>query len=158
MEEQNKRVIFSLDREGIGKAMEEANKLGISSDEVQQTLKKFPENVSEPRIINREEVPMENVKPASTIEIVHSILDQAKHEVGDRADTYDQEEGEESMPRIVAMFNVLYGCNMSVEQGWMFMTLLKQVRSSQGSKKMDNYVDLAAYAAFAGKAASDEKG
>jgi len=112
--------------------------------------------VSEPRTINREELSMsEQLRDKTTIEIVHDILDQAKYEVGDRAESYDQAQGEESMPRVVAMFNVLYDCNMSVEQGWMFMTLLKQVRASQGKKKRDNYVDLAAYAAFAGKAAED---
>lgn len=96
-------------------------------------------------------------QPPTTIEIVHGILDQAAREVGDRADSYDQPQGEESMPKVVALFNVLYDCNMSVEQGWMFMTLLKQVRATAGNYKRDNYVDLAAYAAFAGKAAADER-
>jgi len=112
--------------------------------------------VSRPRTLERDEI-MKKV-PETTIEKVHAILDQAAAEVGDRADTYDQPEGEESMPRIVSMFNTLYGVELTVEQGWMFMTILKQVRSAQGKMKLDNYVDLAAYAAFAGKAAEDERG
>lgn len=92
----------------------------------------------------------------STIEVVHGILNQAIDEVGDRATLYDKPQGEESMPTVVKMFNTLYNTELTVEQGWMFMTILKQVRSSNGRFKMDNYVDLAAYSAFAGKAAQDE--
>jgi hypothetical protein len=94
---------------------------------------------------------------STTIEFVHSVLDQAKNEVGDRATTYDAPQGEESMPRIVALFNELYGQYLTVEQGWMFMVLLKIVRSTQGPYKRDTYVDMAAYAAFAAKAAAEER-
>ena len=93
----------------------------------------------------------------NTIEYVHSILNQAKHEIGDRSTTYDAPQGEESMPRIVTLFNRLYGTSLTVEQGWTFMVLLKIVRSTQGPFKQDTYVDMAAYAAFAAKAAKDER-
>lgn len=94
-------------------------------------------------------------KTPTTIEAVHAILQQAMDEVGDRATLYDKPQGEESMPTVVKMFNTLYQTGLTVEQGWMFMTILKQVRSSNGDFKLDNYVDLAAYSAFAGKAAQD---
>lgn len=93
----------------------------------------------------------------TTIEQVTAILDQAATEVGGRATLYDQPDGEESMPKVIRLFNDLYGTNLNPEQGWMFMVLLKSVRSSNGEFKLDNYVDLAAYAAFAGKAARDER-
>lgn len=92
----------------------------------------------------------------STIEQVTKILEQAVTEIGGRATLYDQPDGEESMPKVIRMFNALYQTNLTVEQGWMLMVLLKAVRSANGDFKLDNYVDLAAYAAFAGKAASDE--
>ena len=95
-------------------------------------------------------------KPTA-IEVVTNILNQAATEVGGRAHTYDKPDGEESMPKVVALFNLLYGKDLTVEQGWMMMVLLKAVRSCQGGLKVDNYVDLAAYAAFAGKAAMDER-
>lgn len=93
----------------------------------------------------------------TTISQVTEILDTAVREIGGRATLYDQPDGEESMPKVVALFNRLYDENLTVEQGWMFMVLLKSVRSSNGNFKMDNYVDLAAYAAFAGKAARDAR-
>ena len=91
----------------------------------------------------------------STISIVTSILEQAITEVGGRAITYDAPDGEESMPTVVAMFNTLYGLELTAEQGWQFMSLVKMVRSSQGEYKRDNYVDQSAYSAFAGKAGAD---
>lgn len=71
----------------------------------------------------------------------------------DRAATYDQEQGERSIERTVNMFNELTGQNMSAEEGWLFMALLKIVRSQQGPFKADNYEDMAAYAALAGEQA-----
>lgn len=91
----------------------------------------------------------------TTIQIVHEVLEQAIAEVGDRATTYDAPQGEESMPKVVSLFNNLYGTELTVEQGWMFMVVLKAVRTAQGNFKRDNYVDMAAYAAFAAKAAMD---
>jgi hypothetical protein len=100
---------------------------------------------------------MTKKKEETTIDVVRSVLEQAVHEVCDRATTYDSQQGEESMPKVVGLFNQLYGQSMTVEQGWMFMVLLKAVRTSQGNFRRDNYVDLSAYAAFAAKAAMDER-
>ncbi|RLA60168.1 MAG: hypothetical protein DRQ89_13180 [Epsilonproteobacteria bacterium] len=90
------------------------------------------------------------------MEQVTAILEQAITEIGGRAALYDQPDGEESMPKVIRMFNTLYGRDLTVEEGWMMMVLLKAVRSANGDYKRDNYVDLAAYAAFAGKAARDD--
>jgi hypothetical protein len=54
------------------------------------------------------------------------------------------------------MFNLLTGCSLSHEDGWVFMGILKMVRSRQGQFKADNYEDGAAYFALAGEAASRE--
>jgi hypothetical protein len=47
---------------------------------------------------------------------------------------------------------------MTEEQGWLFMALLKMVRSQQGELRMDSYEDGAAYFALAGEAAKASRG
>jgi hypothetical protein len=106
------------------------------------------EDVGQARTATREQ---------TTIEHVVGVLDQAINEVGGRADTYDKPDGEESMPQIVRLFNDLYDLDLTAEQGWMFMCILKMVRARSGKFTRDNYVDLAAYAAFSAKAARDER-
>lgn len=75
----------------------------------------------------------------------------------DRARTYDNPEGERSMAATVAAFEEVTGIDMTEEQGWLFMVLLKAVRSQQGNFKLDNYEDLAAYAGLCGEAAAIER-
>lgn len=70
----------------------------------------------------------------------------------DRATTYDAE-GERSMSKTVTMFNTLTENEITEEQGWLFMALLKTVRAQQGNFKSDNYEDGAAYFGLAGEAA-----
>ena len=81
------------------------------------------------------------------------ILEQAAAEMRDRAATYDAPEGERSMGKTVAAFNVITGHSLTEQQGWQFMELLKIVRSNQGGCRADSFVDGAAYAALAGEAA-----
>jgi len=89
--------------------------------------------------------------------IPSDILHAAAQHMEDRASTYDAPEGERSMAKTVQMFNALIGGDqfINTEQGWLFMALLKIVRSQQGDVKMDNYEDLAAYAALAAEAAAE---
>lgn len=86
------------------------------------------------------------------------ILNQAIEAQRDRAATYDSPAGERSMGKTVTMFNILHGFDLTEEQGWQFMELLKMVRSSQGDFKLDNYVDGSSYASLAGDAAYHERG
>lgn len=79
------------------------------------------------------------------------ILIKAAGHLADRAKTYDKPEGERSMRKTVDMFNVLTGGELTEEEGWMFMVLLKMVRSQQGEHRADNYEDGAAYFALAGE-------
>ncbi len=78
--------------------------------------------------------------------------------ISDRAVTYDKPEGERSMAATVEAFNSVTGHNLTEEQGWHFMTLLKIVRSQQGNFKVDNYEDGSAYFGLAGEAASKARG
>lgn len=75
----------------------------------------------------------------------------------DRASTYDSPQGERSMAATVEAFYSVTGVSMTEEQGWLFMALLKAVRSQQGDYKADNYEDGCAYFALAGEAASKER-
>ena len=86
------------------------------------------------------------------------IMNRAIEAQRDRAATYDSPAGERSMGKTVAMFNILHGFDLTEEQGWQFMELLKMVRSSQGDFKLDNYVDGSSYASLAGDAACHERG
>lgn len=61
---------------------------------------------------------------------------------------------ERSMAKTVAMFNLLYETSLTEEMGWRFMSLLKNVRATQGEFDLDSYIDDTAYSALAGEAAS----
>ena len=82
------------------------------------------------------------------------VLSAAGMEMADRASTYDAPEGERSMGKTVAAFNALTGHDLTEQQGWQFMELLKIARSNQGAYRADCFVDGAAYAALAGEAAA----
>lgn len=84
-----------------------------------------------------------------------TILANAAQHLRDRAASYDKEEGRErSIPKVTAAFSALTGIQMTEEQGWLFMILLKLARSQQGDYKPDNYEDLAAYSALMGEEAA----
>lgn len=82
------------------------------------------------------------------------ILAQAEKEMADRARTYDKPEGERSMGATVEAFYAVTGHSLTEEQGWLFMALLKSVRSQQGEYRADSYTDGAAYFALAGESAA----
>lgn len=85
------------------------------------------------------------------------ILEKAAGHLKDRAVTYDKPEGERSIGATVAAFNIVTGDGRmnSEERGWLFMAILKMVRSQQGNYRADNYEDLAAYSALMGESACE---
>ena len=87
-----------------------------------------------------------------------SMLTAALGHMEDRAKTYDAPGGERSMGKTVAAFNAITGLVLTEEQGWLFMEILKQVRSQQGDYRADNYEDMVAYAALRGECAARERG
>lgn len=87
----------------------------------------------------------------------NDILSAATKHLEDRGVTYDKPEGERSMAKVVQMFNTLADTSITVEQGWLFMVLLKVVRSQQGKFKADSYEDGASYIALAGEEAEKER-
>ena len=86
------------------------------------------------------------------------FLGAALNHLEDRANTYDNPTGERSMGRTVEAFNAITGHKLTEEHGWLFMCLLKQVRSQQGKYKSDNYEDLTAYASLMGECAAKVRG
>lgn len=85
------------------------------------------------------------------------ILKAAAGHMEERAATYDKPEGERSMAATVSAFRCVTGHSLTEEQGWLFMQLLKAVRSQQGDYRADSYEDGAAYASLAGEAAYRER-
>ena len=83
----------------------------------------------------------------------HDILQAAAGHMRDRAATYDKPEGERSMGATVAAFRAVSGVKLTETQGWLFMALLKAVRSQQGAYRADSFEDGAAYFALAGESA-----
>ena len=99
--------------------------------------------------------------PKSLSDIPISAADILKAGLGhmeDRAATYDNPQGERSMAATVAAFKAVTGIELTEECGWLFMSLLKAVRTQQGNYKSDNYEDFAAYAGLMGEAAARDRG
>ncbi|MGQ7247221.1 DUF6378 domain-containing protein [Halomonas sp. V046] len=86
-----------------------------------------------------------------------SILSRAGAHMRDRAATYDKPQGERSIGATVGAFEAITGLSLTEEQGWLFMALLKAVRSQQGGYRADSYEDGAAYFALAGEAAGRDR-
>jgi len=84
-----------------------------------------------------------------------SFLNKALTNMESRAALYDSPGGERSMCKTVEMFNALCDTDITDEQGWLFMTILKIVRAQQGEFSSDSYEDGAAYFSLAGEAAYD---
>ena len=85
------------------------------------------------------------------------FLGAALNHLGDRASTYDNPTGERSMGRTVEAFNAITGHKLTEEHGYLFMVLLKAVRSQQGKYKSDSYEDGAAYFALMGEVSEKER-
>jgi hypothetical protein len=81
------------------------------------------------------------------------ILQSGIDAMAQRAAVRDLPGGERSMRRAVLAFSALTGLEMTETQGWLFMAVLKLARATAGAHHLDDYCDMAAYAALAGEAA-----
>jgi hypothetical protein len=100
---------------------------------------------------------LEPLRQSTTATTAPSILEAAAGHMRGRAATYDKPEGERSMGATVQAFKAVTGHGLTEEQGWLFMQLLKAVRSQQGAYSEDSYADGAAYVALAGEAAARDR-
>ena len=82
-----------------------------------------------------------------------SILAHCAELLAERGKDYDDGE-ERSMGKVVEMFNVATGHNLSETQGWLFMQLVKIVRQ-ETSKVVhkDSYLDDTSYSALKAESA-----
>lgn len=73
----------------------------------------------------------------------------------ERGKQYDKPGGERSMGKTVAAFNAITGQDMTEEQGWAFMLVLKQVRffSNRAASHRDSLEDAIAYSALLAESA-----
>jgi len=83
------------------------------------------------------------------------MLRRSAQHIEDRAEQRDCPGGERSMAKTITAFNALEGTELTEEQGWRFMVMLKYARSTAGTFVVDDYEDMAAYAALAAESAED---
>lgn len=84
------------------------------------------------------------------------LLTKGAAAISDRAASRDLPQGERSMARAVNSFNALTGLDLSEQNGWLFMVILKAARATAGKFNADDFVDGAAYFALAGECAAKE--
>lgn len=81
------------------------------------------------------------------------LLAAAAGHMRDRAATYDKPQGERSMGKAVAAFNVLTDNMLTESEGWLLLQLLKDARERQRDKPhRDSLEDCIAYAALKAEA------
>lgn len=88
--------------------------------------------------------------------LANEILKEAANTIDNRASERDTDT-ERSMASCVNAFNAMFGTELTEQQGWQFMVLLKMSRAKGGEFKLDDYLDMAAYAALAGESAAEIK-
>jgi hypothetical protein len=76
----------------------------------------------------------------------------------ERGKTYDSDGGERSMGKTIAAFNAITGRDLSEQDGWLLMLLLKQVRQwSTTQFHQDSALDSVAYAALLAESLANGK-
>ena len=79
------------------------------------------------------------------------ILNQALKEMDARGKQSKDGTKERSMAATVTAFNAITGRELTETEGWMFMVVLKAVRTVQRVGSIDSFVDGAAYFSLAGE-------
>ena len=86
------------------------------------------------------------------------LLRRAAEIMEERGRQYDKPEGERSMGKCVAAFNLITGQSLSEAEGWLLMQLLKDVRQWQRpGYHADSAEDCIAYAALKAEALAGQK-
>lgn len=118
-------------------------------------VKKFERIVAElQQQLDEKETP--KTKKADTTVSAHKVLLAAAGHLEDRAVTYDNDQGERSIPLVIELFNKIRGKDLTPADGWLIQVLLKIVRANQGEFRLDNFEDLAAYAALWGEESAND--
>lgn len=92
---------------------------------------------------------MESEEAALPNRCAPELLGEAAALMFQRGKDYDKPGGERSMAQTVRAFNAITGRDLSVAEGWLLMTCLKQVRAFTGTAPHeDSLLDLIAYTAL----------
>lgn len=140
------------------KCLHEAkNYLGMSCAEHKKVywgsqIKKYENQIAELKA----QLEASKPKPVDTTVSAHKVLLAAAGHLEDRAVTYDNDQGERSIPLVIELFNKIRGKDLTPADGWLIQVLLKIVRANQGDFKLDNFEDLAAYAALWGEESAND--
>ena len=86
------------------------------------------------------------------------FLHKAAELMKQRGQQYDKQEGERSMGKAVAAFNLITGQSLSEAEGWLLLQILKDVRQWQvpDGYHADSAEDCVAYAALKAEALSKQ--
>ena len=85
------------------------------------------------------------------------FLKTAKLTIKERGKTYDSESSERSMGKTIIAFNAITGKELTESEGWLMLSLLKQVRQwSKCSYHEDSALDSVAYSALLAESLSKE--
>lgn len=104
-----------------------------------------------------ESEPEESVDCNEAGSVAEAILAAGAETLQLRAKERDQDK-ERSMDKIVKAFNAITGKELTTREGWLFMALLKMVRSQLGNEfRPDDYIDGVNYFALAGEAHEAEE-
>jgi hypothetical protein len=86
------------------------------------------------------------------------FLQDSMNTLEQRGKDYDQEGGERSMGKTIAAFNAITGRDLTEQEGWLIMLLLKQVRQwSTNQFHQDSALDSVAYAALLAESLANGK-
>ena len=86
------------------------------------------------------------------------LLNKAASIMEERGKQYDKPEGERSMGKCVAAFNIITGHDLSESEGWLLLQVLKDVRLwQQPGYHQDSAEDCIAYAALKAEAKQNER-
>lgn len=93
--------------------------------------------------------------PAPMTNTAPEFLHRAATIMEERGKQYDKPGGERSMGKTVAAFNAITGQDLTIEQGWQFMMVLKAVRffSNTTAPHRDSLEDAIAYSALLAESA-----
>lgn len=80
-----------------------------------------------------------------------SFLEEAAETMKARAALRDKPSGERTAKKIAEVFNAITGHDLTESDAWMFLIVLKIVRSRSGKYNRDDYVDLGAYSSLLGE-------
>lgn len=93
-----------------------------------------------------------------SLEPAVGFLGEAQEQMNARAKLRDTPGGERTAKKIAEVFNAITGHNLTEEDSWTFLIVLKMVRARAGKYNRDDFVDLAAYSSLMGESASKRKG